>query len=328
MAPQLRPAMPADAEACGRIIFEAFRGIAERHGFPRDFPSLEDGIQLAELVTHDPSCYGVVAELDGRVVGSNFMAEADPIRGIGSITVDSAVQGSGVGRRLMEAMLERAADALGVRLVQDAFNTRSIALYASVGFDVREPLLLMRGTPRSTPDPGFAVRPMATGDVAACTELCTAVHGIGRSNELHEALRTFTPFVVEREGRITGYLSAATFWLTNHGVAETEQDMRALLAGAGAMSAESLSLLLPTRQTDLFRWCLKEGLRVVKPMTLMTMGHYQEPRGCYFRPFSTDAGDWPAGRAVRLVRAPRWQRPARITIQDRSRHPCVCGRIE
>jgi predicted N-acetyltransferase YhbS len=282
MAPQLRPAAPADAEACGRIIFEAFRGIAERHGFPWDFPSLEDGIRFAELVTHDPSCYGVVAELDGRLVGSNFMAEGDPIRGIGPITVDPAVQGSGVGRRLMEAMLERAADAPGVRLVQDAFNTRSIALYASVGFDVREPLLLLRGTPHSGPGPGFAVRPMTVGDVSACTELCTTVHGIGRCNELREALRTFTPFVVEREGRITGYLSAATFWLTNHGIAETELDMRALLAGAGAMSAEPLSLLLPTRQANLFRWCLHQGMKVIKPMTLMTMGHYQEPEGCYF----------------------------------------------
>jgi hypothetical protein len=216
------------------------------------------------------------------VLGSNFMAEGDPIRGIGPITDDPDVQGSGVGRRPMEAALARAGDAMGVRLVQDAFNTRSMSLYASLGFDVREPLLLMQGTPRSGPDLGYAVRPMAPADLDACGTLCTAVHGIGRSNELHEALRTFTPFVVEREGRITGYLSAATFWLTNHGVAETEQDMRALLAGAGAMSAESLSLLLPTRQTDLFRWCLKEGLRVVKPMTLMTMGHYQEPRGCYF----------------------------------------------
>jgi hypothetical protein len=87
---------------------------------------------------------------------------------------------------------------------------------------------------------------------------------------------------LEREGRLTGYLSAATFWLTNHGVAETELDMRALLAGAGALIAEPLSLLLPTRQANLFRWCLHQGMRANKPMTLMTMGQYQEPEGCYF----------------------------------------------
>jgi hypothetical protein len=182
----------------------------------------------------------------------------------------------------MEAALARAGDALGVRLVQDAFNTRSMSLYASLGFDVREPLLLMRGTVHGGPDLGFSVRSMTAEDVGGCAALCTAVHGIERTHELEEALRAFSPFVVEREGRIRGDLSAATFWLMNHGVAETELDMRALLAGAGAMSTEPLALLLPTRQANLFRWCLHQGMRAIKPMTLMSMGHYQEPKGCYF----------------------------------------------
>jgi GNAT superfamily N-acetyltransferase len=92
-------------------------GIADQHGFPWDFPSVEAGTQLASTFIAAPSIYGIVADLDGRVVGSVFMAEGDPIRGIGTITVDPAVQGSGVGRRLMEGALESAGDAMGVRLV-------------------------------------------------------------------------------------------------------------------------------------------------------------------------------------------------------------------
>jgi GNAT superfamily N-acetyltransferase len=282
MIAQIRPAIAADAEACGHIIFEAFKGIAEKHGFPPDFPSVEAATQLATIFIADPSIYRVVAEMDGRVVGSNFLTEGDPIRGVGPITVDPSVQGSGIGRRLMEAVVERARDAIGTRLVQDAFNTRSIAIYALVGFDVKEPLLLMRGTPRGGPSSSFVVRPMTGEDVSACAKLCMAVHGIERTHELRDALRLFTPFVVEHEGRITGYLSAATFWLMNHGVAETEQDMRELIAGAASMSSEPVSFLLPTRQASFFRWCLGEGMRVVKPTTLMTMGTYPEPRGCYF----------------------------------------------
>ena len=91
MSPDIRPAKPTDVEACGRIIFEAFRGIADQHGFPWDFPSAEAGAQLATAFIEALSIYGAVAELDGRVVGSNFMAEGDPIRGIGPITVDPAV---------------------------------------------------------------------------------------------------------------------------------------------------------------------------------------------------------------------------------------------
>jgi hypothetical protein len=65
-------------------------------------------------------------------------------------------------------------------------------------------------------------------------------------------------------------------------VAETEDDMRALLLGAAALTSEPLAFLLPVRQAGFFRWCLREGLRVVKPMTLMTLGQYREPRGSYF----------------------------------------------
>ncbi|MBD0326809.1 MAG: GNAT family N-acetyltransferase, partial [Pyrinomonadaceae bacterium] len=78
------------------------------------------------------------------------------------------------------------------------------------------------------------------------------------------------------------YASAPHFWALNHAVAESEADMRALLTGAGNLSdGQSLSFLLPTRQTELFRWCLKNGMRAVKTMTLMAMGEYHEPRGCY-----------------------------------------------
>ena len=37
MAVTVRPAHPSDAEACGRIIHDAFRTISERHHFPPDF---------------------------------------------------------------------------------------------------------------------------------------------------------------------------------------------------------------------------------------------------------------------------------------------------
>jgi hypothetical protein len=52
--------------------------------------------------------------------------------------------------------------------------------------------------------------------------------------------------------------------------------------GAGTVITEPLAMLLPVRQASFFRWCLRETLRARKPMTLMTMGMYQEPNGCYF----------------------------------------------
>jgi predicted N-acetyltransferase YhbS len=282
MAVELRPATAADAEACGHIIYEAFKGIGEQHGFPPDFPSVEVATRLAGLFIAHPAIFAVAAESGGRIVGSNFLHEQDSVYGVGPISVAPSLQAQGIGRVLMQAVLERGREARAIRLVQDAFNTRSFSLYASLGFAVREPLMLMHGTPKSQPIQGSTVRPLGAADVEGCSAICEAAHGVTRSNELRDALRLFTPFVVERSGRITGYLSAATLWPLNHGVAETEDDMKALLLGAGAASSEPLSFLLPVRQSDLLGWCLNEGIRVVKPMNLMSLGWYREPQGPYF----------------------------------------------
>jgi predicted DNA-binding protein (UPF0278 family) len=67
----------------------------------------------------------------------------------------------------------------------------------------------------------------------------------------------------------------------NHGVAESEEDMKALLLGAAAAVEEPPALLVPLR-SGLFRWALEEGLRLVKPMNLMALGEYREPQGAWF----------------------------------------------
>lgn len=281
MSVDIRTAQPADAEACGHIIYRAFKDIAERHGFPPDFPSEDAATGLARTFIDHPAIFGVVAERDGRVVGSNFLMEGDAIRGVGPITVDPGAQGAGIGRRLMSAVLDRGQGAAGIRLLQDSFNTRSMALYASLGFAAQEPVVVVAGRPKSRPAADVVVRPLTGQDLCACEALCVRVHGISRTGELADAVKAFAPMVVEREGRVTGYMTAPTFWLANHGVAESEDDMKALILGAAQAGGEPVAFLMPIRQANLFRWCLSEGLKVVKPMTIMTMGAYREPAGSY-----------------------------------------------
>ena len=278
---RLRPVTPADAPACGRIVYEAFKGIAERHHFRPDFASAEIATGLVQSFIESEMVFGVVAEGDDVIVGSNFLWEFDPIRAVGPITVDPRFQGGGVGRRLMQAVIERGRDAAGVRLLQDTFNTTSLSLYTSLGFDVKEPVLIIEGRLAGEVAPGFEVRPLREEDHAACAELCRRVHGFERTNELKNTPPVLTSFAALREGRLTAYGSALTFWALNHAVSESEEDMRALLTGVSLASAEPLSFILPSRQSNLFRWCLQQGLRVIKPMTLMAMGRYQRPQGCY-----------------------------------------------
>jgi predicted N-acetyltransferase YhbS len=277
----IREAVPADADACAQICFDAFGGIQDHHRFPRDFPVLEAAAGLMASWVPHPSVWGVVAELDGRIVGSNFLDERGPIRGVGPITVDPQGQNAGVGRRLMEAVLERGEGAPGIRLLQDAFHMRSLSLYAALGFDVKEPVAVISGNPSSGFPDDVEVRVLEEDDLDECEALCKKVHGFERTNELRDSIQAFKPFVAMRDGRITAYASSVVFWPMNHGVAESLQDMQALLLGAAAAVDEPITFLVPLR-SELFRWSLGAGLRLIKPMNLMALGDYQEPRGSWF----------------------------------------------
>jgi GNAT superfamily N-acetyltransferase len=203
----LRAIEPGDHEAAARITYEAFAGIHDRHRFPRDFPTLDVARGLVAAFSTHPSIWGVVAESGGRVVGSNFLDERGPIRGVGPITVDPDAQAAGVGRLLMEAVIERGARADGIRLLQDSFNTASLALYSSLGFRVEEPVALMAGTPSVRPRRGVEVRPLVEDDIPACEELCLFVHGFERTRELRDVLAApaFNPYVALRGSRIVAY---------------------------------------------------------------------------------------------------------------------------
>jgi predicted N-acetyltransferase YhbS len=274
---QIRQAVEGDAAECGRICYEAFAAIANLHGFPPDFPSVEVATgAVSGLIAH-PRFFGVVAEEAGRIVGSNFLDERSMIYGVGPITVDPDVQNRRIGLALMNAVLERSAQqrAPGVRLLQSAFHNRSMCLYAKLGFDVQEPFAVMQGEPLAFEVPGYAVRDATDADVTACDALCVRVHGHDRGGEVRDAVAMGTASVVERHGRITGYTTGVAFFA--HSIAETNDDLIALI-GAAEMFAGP-GFLLPMRNTELLRWCLARGLRVVSMMNLMTIGLYQAPRG-------------------------------------------------
>jgi predicted N-acetyltransferase YhbS len=277
----LRSAEPADVGSCAQIVFDAFGALHDHHRFQRDFPTPEAAAALLNVFIPHPMIWGVVAEIDGRLVGSNFLDERSPIRGVGPITVAAHAQNSGVGRKLMQAVLERGEGAPGIRLLQDAFHMRSLALYESLGFDVKEGVAVVTGKPRSDSAAGMQVRPLQDDDLDACEALCNKLHGYERTNELRDAMQAFSPFVALRDGQVVAYASSVSFWPMNHGVAETDDDMTGLLLGAAAALEEALAFLVPLR-SGLFRWCLQEGLRIVKPMNLMSLGDYQEPRGAWF----------------------------------------------
>jgi GNAT superfamily N-acetyltransferase len=275
----LRLGTPDDADRCGTICYEAFTAIAAYHHFPGDFPSPEmAAASFATWLSH-PGYYVVVAEQDGRILGSNVLDERSTIAGVGPITVDPTVQNRTIGRQLMQAVLQRVAERQGpgVRLCQAAYHNRSLSLYTTLGFEVREPLVTLQGPLLAVQIPGHAMRRATEGDLADGNALCRRVHGHDRGGELLEAIRDGTATVVEHEGRLTGYATVVGF--SGHAVGESNADLKALIGAASAFVGPGF--LLPTRNGELFRWCLAHGLRVVQPLTLMSLGLYNEPRGVF-----------------------------------------------
>jgi GNAT superfamily N-acetyltransferase len=276
---RIRRAKPEDAEVCGRICYDAFTTINRQHNFPPELPAAEAGIAaLGRLFSH-PAFFCVLAELDGKIVGSNCLDERSTIAGIGPITITPDVQNRSIGRTLMKAVMDRATERAfpGMRLIQATFHSRSLALYTKLGFDPRELMVVMSGPPIKQTIPGCTVRPATEADLSAGNRLCESVHGHNRSGELIDAIQHGEAFVVERQNQLTGY--AAGFGYLAHAVGESNVDLKALIASIAEFPYPGI--IVPTGNADLFRWCLNNNLRVVQPMTLMTIGLYNEPRGAY-----------------------------------------------
>ena len=274
-----RPGKADDAEVVGAICYEAFKAIADQHNFPPDFPDRQTAVGLLSQLLSREDIYSVVAESGGRVVGSNFLWENNLIAGVGPITVDPAGQNSTLGRQLMQDVLRRARHRhfVGIRLVQSAYHNRSLSLYTKLGFDTREPLSNLQGPPIGVKIPGHAVRQASEADLDDCNRLCIRVHGHERGPELREALDQGIARLVEHGGRVTGYATMVGF--LGHAVGESNEDLKALIGAAEAFPGPGF--MVPTRNGELLRWCLENGLRIVQPMTLMSMGLYNQPAGVF-----------------------------------------------
>jgi predicted N-acetyltransferase YhbS len=276
MNARIRRATREDIDVCGEICYRAFCAIADQHNFEHEFPAPKVAYEVVHSMITTPGFYGIVAELNGRIAGSNFMDERSPIAGIGPISVDPDVQNSGAGRAMMQHMLDRvAANRLpGVRLVQTAYHNRSLSLYAKLGFEIREPLSVMIGAPINESIAGYKVRAATDADIDACNRLSIAVHGHEREGELRGAIAQGMATVVEHLGRISGYASAIGY--AGHAVGESNEELKALISAAAEFAG--CGPLIPSRNGELLRWCYGKGLRLMQQMTLMTVGLYNEPR--------------------------------------------------
>lgn len=268
-----------DIDECAVIGFEAHSAISRRHGFPSEQPSIEFSSRVLKMKVGDQHASGFVAEQEGRAVGSVFLNgfPGAGIAAVGPLTVAPGAA-AGVGRRLLERALQEASaqGTASVRLVQSPAHFGSLALYAKLGFDVREPLVLVSDVPVGGTS-AARTRPATAAEIPSCLELSQALAGVAREYELEQAIAQNVATVVAEGGAISGYSTG--IGLRGHSVARSNTDMQALIAGTPRLPGPGF--FVPIRNTDLLRWLLQCGAKMQWPAHLMSVGSYTEPRGAY-----------------------------------------------
>ena len=269
-----------DVKSCGKTGYQAHKTISSAHGYPSEQPSEEFGIGLIRSLLENPNSWGVLAERQGKTLGSIFLHKfpPSPVAVIGPLTVHPSAEGGGVGRMLMDAALTQAhkQNYDQIRLVQSPSHIRSFVLYTKCGFTLREPLLLMQGQPlKNVNNTSSAnLRPVDDdNDVSVCNELCKSVHGFSREMELRQAKDQGVATMIERDGIITGY--AAGLGILSHAVTKSNEELKALITNASAILGPGF--FVPARNHELINWLFKNAFQIGWPANLMTIGPYQDP---------------------------------------------------
>lgn len=264
------------------IGYEAHKTISSAHGYPCEQPSEEFGIGLIRMLLDNPNSWGVLAERQGKILGSVFLHEfpPSPVAVIGPLTVHPSAEGGGIGRKLMNAAVIQAhkRNHDQIRLVQSPSHIRSFVLYTKCGFTLREPLFLMQGQSLKSEINHASNRSarlvLNNNDISMCNELCKSAYGFSRDLELHQAIDQGVALMTEQDGAVTGY--AAGIGILCHAVAKSNDDLKTLIANASTILGPGF--LVPGRNHEIINWLLENRFQIGWPANLMTIGPYQEPR--------------------------------------------------
>jgi predicted N-acetyltransferase YhbS len=269
----VRDATSVDQSATAEVIYNAFRHLDERHDVPAYMNTMEDANIVASHLYGIPKIHGFVAEDDGQVIGIGFLHDiGDAGMGIAPLAVSPHAQARGVGQAILDRMIERAGGA-SVRLLQDAFNNATLALYSRYGFVVREQVTCVTGkppAPRPSKEKGLTITRSA--DPAGTAEaLHRAVMGFNRPSF------PTRPVMAHREADLAGFIAPGTEY--PYAAADTEGTLIALIAGLAAELNAPITIAIPATHDQTLRWLLDRDARVIRSMNLMVRGPYAHPTG-------------------------------------------------
>jgi GNAT superfamily N-acetyltransferase len=219
---------------------------------------------------------GIVAERDGAIVGTTLAwAYGEDAATLGMVIVSPECRGVGLGRKLMNAMLER----LDGRTVLLNATEDGLALYKSLGFKTVGGVHQHQGAAFSVPivslRRGERVRPMGAGDEAAVVELDRKATGLQRGALFAELLKTAQGVVLDRAGEAVGFALFRRFGLgyaIGPAIAPDAQGAKSLVSHWLGSNAGMFTRLDIPYESGLSAWLESLGVPDVGRVTTMARG--------------------------------------------------------
>lgn len=290
----LRASVVGDEHILAPILCRAFTQFNISVGIPPhvDYDNVETSKKFLHGMLQSPISYGITAfdKASGLPIGAAFLNyTGETVQAIGPLFVDPDRSNKGVGMALTNALIERAnaTNAMSIRLVQIAANTKSFSLYAKLGFQPVECISYFEGSmdeklnSGTSVIPGFKVKMMEESDVHACSELHKSVLGHERETNIRDILQK-TPentWVAVKDGILQAYTTG--FSLEGHSIAISEEAFKTLFQVVlrEKEGGCSMNVHIPGRiHPFLIEWALKQGLRLVRHCWMMVIGQYQAPK--------------------------------------------------
>ena len=158
-----------------------------------------------------PTVAPLVAERDGEIVGTGVGSAHGPVGWVGTIFVEPARRGSGLGRAVTRAVIDEL-EARGCRTLVLIATSMGRPVYKREGFEILDEQVRFSidGLPADDRPPDPFIRPFAPADCDAVAALDRFATGEDRRAVLASLLAPESTWVaVDPAGEVRGYLARA-----------------------------------------------------------------------------------------------------------------------
>jgi GNAT superfamily N-acetyltransferase len=223
---------------------------------------------------------GIVSERAGRILGTVMAWRyGEDSATVGMVIVASDAQGQGVGRKLMEAMLDR----LAGRIVMLNATAAGLPLYEKLGFVetgiVHQHQAIAPGVAVAEGIPGGWVRTMGRSD-HGLGDLYSRASGMDRNALFKRLAANAHTVVLTRDHQTVGFAQVRRFgrgWLIGPVVAPDPGGAKALILHGLRTHAGIFCRLDVPGDSGLSEWLEEIGLPRVDSVTTMVRGRRPDP---------------------------------------------------